>query len=262
LVLFVESVWKEADSQKALSNLDAIACSLSPVRLNPLDPFEGDKEKFVAVFRKVKTWGAHLGCKWLPTAMELEVEEGVMEEVLEATHESEVEKGVDKCWKWAEEKSWEPQVFKSLLWLAKRTGFVGKGLLSSEKIVFRYLETGGNPTVKVAIEGRDLLSQAIVMEMNVAAEMLLWFGADVSFKDRWGNTPLHAAVWQESPELTLRLLELGADPAVANYVGKRPIDDMRLAIEGSDEHDAEWWQKVKEHPVIRQLEAIEALKAL
>jgi len=49
-------------------------------------------------------------------------------------------------------------------------------------------------------------------------------GADVSARDKTGNTPLHLAAWQGVQEVLQLYLARGADPHARDRNGLRPLD--------------------------------------
>ena len=54
-------------------------------------------------------------------------------------------------------------------------------------------------------------------------KQLIEKGADVSAKDKNGNTPLHAAAARDNPEIVSMLIGKGSDRNAVNSEGKTPL---------------------------------------
>ena len=57
--------------------------------------------------------------------------------------------------------------------------------------------------------------------------LLLQKGADVNKRDRFGDTPVHYAAWENSTEAIATLIEHGASINITNKRGDKPIDYAR-----------------------------------
>lgn len=82
----------------------------------------------------------------------------------------------------------------------------------------------GAPIDAVDYRGLTALALSAINSNAVAAHLLLEAGANTEIADRYGNTPLWAAVFNARGDATIvRLLrEAGADPDHVNEAGRTP----------------------------------------
>ena len=73
--------------------------------------------------------------------------------------------------------------------------------------------------------GNTHLHEAITVGCDYRIiQQLISRGADINFKNRRGNTPLHLAVWSENEEAVRLLVRAGADLAETDREGRTPLD--------------------------------------
>ena len=81
------------------------------------------------------------------------------------------------------------------------------------------VEAGANVHARSVSGSTPLHSAAQHSEHPGMIELLVRAGSAIDARDEIGNTPLHSALGGGSPAVVARLLELGADPALANDSG-------------------------------------------
>ena len=72
------------------------------------------------------------------------------------------------------------------------------------------------------------LTWAAMMGQTDAVELLLQHGADISGRNRDGNTALHLAVFLGRAETVERLVKNGADVNAKNDDGATPVDILNV----------------------------------
>lgn len=80
----------------------------------------------------------------------------------------------------------------------------------------RSLISEAQQIIAATSDPRNLLSLAVATGNNKLVSRLIKFGYDVNAKDLGGNTPLHIAALNNLPDITLKLIENGADLSAVN----------------------------------------------
>ena len=78
------------------------------------------------------------------------------------------------------------------------------------------VEAGGDVNARDSTGGTPLHHANVRPDVAAA---LVAAGADLGARDEADNTPLHASLMQGNPDVVMKLLELGADPAARNDLG-------------------------------------------
>ncbi|WP_447529871.1 ankyrin repeat domain-containing protein [Vreelandella sp. TE19] len=89
------------------------------------------------------------------------------------------------------------------------------------------LEAGADPNTQVR-EENTLLFQPMADEYIDQINLLIARGADVSYRDKFGNTPLYDAVLGDEYQTALALLEAGADPELKNVNDSSAIGAIEM----------------------------------
>lgn len=84
------------------------------------------------------------------------------------------------------------------------------------------------------INGKNLLQHATLLRNFEMAEILVDNGINVNFKGVLDNTPLHDALAEKELNLSLKLLNYGANPTVKNIFKVTPIETAEAFLLKND----------------------------
>lgn len=99
--------------------------------------------------------------------------------------------------------------------------------IGDPSLVRTLLEYKANPDLFNRDTGETALMRAATQGDLTAAQLLVYYKADVDAADKRGETALIKAVRAKAPDIVTLLLQAGADPELADYTGMTPMDYAR-----------------------------------
>jgi len=106
---------------------------------------------------------------------------------------------------------------------AERSPLVNAILTGDQAAVIRQLDMGTSVNQEDPTYGLSPLCWASLAGNDRVVSLLLDRGANISWSDKSGNTPLHEAALFCHPETVRLLLQRGADPSARNTAGSTPL---------------------------------------
>lgn len=85
------------------------------------------------------------------------------------------------------------------------------------------LEHGGDANQVPWRDSSNLLFGPITFRRLQTIRLLIKYGANVNYQDKYGDTPLHQALYTSKFDIALILLQAGADPTIKDHYGDTAV---------------------------------------
>jgi hypothetical protein len=135
---------------------------------------------------------------------------------------------------------------------AKRSPIVNAILSGDQAAVILQLDMGTSVNEADPAYGLSPLCWASLAGNDRAASLLVERGADLSWRDKDGNTPLHHAAVFCHPDTARLLLEHGADPSVRDKAGSTPLGLCAMMLQWKRETAAKLGLDLPAEPELRR----------